>query len=317
MTSIEGPTARLYEGLVIALASVVPPVAATPVELPLTGVADADTRWFEHISDVFVELGQEPDGFYLISQLPNYVPVGQAGGIDAFSNDENSDLGTLTYDGSALTGSGIETAAVLAYEVDFDVNIADDDALANTVENQGYATVISELTGTVQFTEGVLTSIDFDAEITFTYDFSGFSAGFLDYTGQLTFTGDRFLLDVDDTAPFGTGNVPFRYTWESTGVVDQVSEAPPLPGDFDGSGSVDIGDYQLWRLQFGAAGPIADGNNDGAVDTADYTVWRDAFTASQTVAATSRFVPEPASAALAVLVLAGVVLRPRADHRLT
>lgn len=262
-------------------------VAAFGAELQLTAVADDDSRWYEHFSDAFVELGRDPEGFYLISQLPAYASVGQPGGVDAFPNDNSFDLGTLTYDDAELSGTGVEIAPVTAYEVEFDISIADDESVSNTVENQGYETTVSDLTGTVEFTAGTLTSIDLQATITFTYDFSGFSLGMLDYVGTIALDGDRFELLVDDTNLVGGGTTEFRYEWDAGGVIDQVQDAPPLPGDYDGSGVVDEIDYQLWVSQFGSVGPYSDGNDDGIVDAADYTVWRD------NVTATAIAVPEP------------------------
>ncbi len=50
-----------------------------------------------------------------------------------------------------------------------------------------------------------------------------------------------------------------------------------LPGDYDGNGSVQQADYDVWRSHFGqAAIPFtsADGNGNGVVDSADYIIWR-------------------------------------------
>ncbi|MCA9240927.1 MAG: hypothetical protein KDA37_12040, partial [Planctomycetales bacterium] len=49
-----------------------------------------------------------------------------------------------------------------------------------------------------------------------------------------------------------------------------------LPGDYDGSGTVDQGDYVVWRDSYGlTGGQAADGNQNGVVDAGDYTLWRD------------------------------------------
>lgn len=52
---------------------------------------------------------------------------------------------------------------------------------------------------------------------------------------------------------------------------------PELPGDFDGNGVVDQGDYSMWRGNFGeSVTPYmsGDGNGDGEINSADYVVWR-------------------------------------------
>jgi hypothetical protein len=77
-----------------------------------------------------------------------------------------------------------------------------------------------------------------------------------------------------------------------------------LPGDFDGNGVVDAGDYSVWKQDFGLSSSWADGNLDGTVDLGDYTLWRDnlgaswedlAFGASVGTAS----VPEPGTVLLA------------------
>src|SRR5690606_21292556 len=55
----------------------------------------------------------------------------------------------------------------------------------------------------------------------------------------------------------------------------QIASISPA-GDYDGSGTVDEGDYDLWKAAFGSTeDPAADGNGDMVVDAADYTLWRD------------------------------------------
>ena len=49
------------------------------------------------------------------------------------------------------------------------------------------------------------------------------------------------------------------------------------PGDYDGNGTVEQNDYDLWRSTFGStiiAGTGADGNGNGTIDAADYVIWR-------------------------------------------
>lgn len=47
-----------------------------------------------------------------------------------------------------------------------------------------------------------------------------------------------------------------------------------LNGDYDGSGTVDRGDYSVWKELFGTSSSMADGNGDGIVNSADYSIWR-------------------------------------------
>jgi hypothetical protein len=56
---------------------------------------------------------------------------------------------------------------------------------------------------------------------------------------------------------------------------------PPIPGDGNGDGVVDLADYTVWADQYGLRGLpgvyAGDYNGDGSVDLADYTVWADHF----------------------------------------
>ncbi|HEX2474004.1 MAG TPA: hypothetical protein VHK01_04630, partial [Lacipirellulaceae bacterium] len=54
----------------------------------------------------------------------------------------------------------------------------------------------------------------------------------------------------------------------------KVTAGPAPVGDYDGSGTVDGGDYSFWRMHFGSNNAAADGNMNGIVDAADYVIWR-------------------------------------------
>jgi hypothetical protein len=79
--------------------------------------------------------------------------------------------------------------------------------------------------------------------------------------------------------PAGTQDLAFEYkivgnAAPTTGI---VVYGPILTGDFNRDGSVDSGDYVLWRKMSGqlvARGFGADGNGDGTVDNTDYQLWK-------------------------------------------
>jgi hypothetical protein len=98
----------------------------------------------------------------------------------------------------------------------------------------------------------------------------------------------------------------------------QIASGDPIPGDYDGNGSVGPEDYTEWKSAFNSnvtPGTGADGNSDGTVNAADYTVWRDNLGASGSGALAAN-VPEPTTVSLGVLALgaAGIAaLRRRAS----
>jgi hypothetical protein len=133
--------------------------------------------------------------------------------------------------------------------------------------------------------------------------------------------------DGDIDATFGTITIDSIFFGGSGSVqmyLDNVSHNPdamlaaaPVPGDYDGNGVVDGGDYNRWRATFGqtvAAGTGADGDGNGTVDAGDYSIWRDNMAAVGSVGNLAA-VPEPAAWGLCVAIAVSVAARKR--RRLT
>lgn len=148
-------------------------------------------------------------------------------------------------------------------------------------------------------------------------DSSQFAPGVLDYilyTDSVVDVANQFVLNTADMSPAdlaATGlqandviiNVSSGF-YDHLPVVVDFRVAAPLPGDYDGNGIVDTGDYTTWVNQFGAGGALsADGNRDGVVDLADYTTWRDNLGVSAAA------VPEPSTLGIAALALSGLLVR--------
>lgn len=83
-----------------------------------------------------------------------------------------------------------------------------------------------------------------------------------------------------------------------------------LPGDYNSDGSVDAGDYVVWRDNFGQFVGLPNENpmatTEGFVDQEDYDYWVQHYGSTTGSSATARHVAEPTSACLAVG--AGVLL---------
>ena len=73
----------------------------------------------------------------------------------------------------------------------------------------------------------------------------------------------------------------------------------PLPGDFDGNGTVDGADLSQWQGDFGQ-NDDSDADGDGDSDGADFLAWQRSFGASTSTVAASQAVPEPAACSLLI-----------------
>ncbi|MEM9235253.1 MAG: hypothetical protein AAGB14_00640 [Verrucomicrobiota bacterium] len=187
--------------------------------------ADGSSRWYEYSSNTYAQINQgfdpgggaDPalDGFFIIDgslESPAVADDSQVGGgFDVFPNEGNwNDVGSLQLDGDVL-GTGAETFSITGASFDFFPEI-----IGTFQTGQAYATSISAISGTADFTDGALTSLNATATISFVYDLSALGGGPTPYTGSLTLDESSFVLDVDQTLtlpPFGD----FRYRWDATG----------------------------------------------------------------------------------------------------
>jgi hypothetical protein len=199
------------------------PAPAGTFDLSLTG--DGDGRWFEYFSDAFAQIDRgfdgDPalDGFFLISALPGFTPIG--GGADVFPFEQFfTNIGSIDHDGP---DGGTGTFSITGLTLDFAPFVADDDSLLNT----GYTTSVSNVSGSISFVGGIASAISLTSDITFTYDATSSGLGLLPYDGTFSIAGDRFTLLVDDTNSTAFGD--FRYAWDIEGTVDGVAGVIPEP----------------------------------------------------------------------------------------
>ncbi len=95
--------------------------------------------------------------------------------------------------------------------------------------------------------------------------------------------------------------------YSPTSVILAYVASVAFSGDFDGDGFVDADDLLIWKANFGlspATMAQGDANGDGRVDGSDWMIWSTTLGPVPAVAATSP-VPEPGSAALLLIALAG------------
>ncbi len=96
----------------------------------------------------------------------------------------------------------------------------------------------------------------------------------------------------------------------------------PLPGDYDRNGHVDAADYVTLRHAMGTGDLVADGNGDGRVDVGDWDVWKINFGKTAAVASIDNIpdsggVPEPMSSVLLLFAMLSLSATQRFRNRST
>jgi hypothetical protein len=93
--------------------------------------------------------------------------------------------------------------------------------------------------------------------------------------------------------------------WSSYSSATSLSVvAPPVAGDYDNNGVVDMGDYLLWRNNQGTSTVLANDAIGGTIGSAQYDQWRTHFGQSVGGGAGlfgSASVPEPATAVMLII----------------
>lgn len=146
-----------------------------------------------------------------------------------------------------------------------------------------------------------------------------FGGGDLSGINGLHFAGGSAGNDGQRSGFNDRGELAYLATYASGANRVIVSDAAALsPGDFDGNGTVDGGDFLAWQRGFGkttgALPQHGDANRDGDVDSADLASWKSTFNGAATSAATSA-VPEPAAGALICIAAMTVLTSARRPAR--
>lgn len=130
----------------------------------------------------------------------------------------------------------------------------------------------------------------------------------LRFYDELRVLGDEgfieFLLDELPVAVTSITRIEidFARAWPTGGFVlrEVAIVDPPLPGDYDRNGTVDVIDYEKWRQQFGRVSSnaiiTADGSVDHVVNGADYTIWRKNYSGGSLAKIDNLRVPEASAA---------------------
>lgn len=117
------------------------------------------------------------------------------------------------------------------------------------------------------------------------------------YTG----TFRRYALEVNSAMVLFYRTADSNVLHFDNFLIEAIYDVQPLEGDLNGDGTVNSGDLDLVRGNWGGSGPAGDANNDGVVNSADLDIVRANWGATAAAA-----VPEPGS--LALLAVLGALL---------
>ncbi|MEM9444832.1 MAG: PEP-CTERM sorting domain-containing protein [Verrucomicrobiota bacterium] len=190
--------------------------AVTVLNVDLT--ANGSSRVYDYFSNGYAQVDLEPDGMYDIDTN------NQLGGdLDVFPSEGNwNSVGSLSLDGD-LIGSGSESFNITDATFDFAQYISGTFSVLN---DTNYTTTLAINSGSASFTDGLLTSLSLDADVSFTFQ-SGFGPGVFSETSGLILTESSFDLDVDDQV----GAFVFvRHQWDADGTAS--IEVVPEPSTY-------------------------------------------------------------------------------------
>ncbi|MEM8493886.1 MAG: hypothetical protein AAF663_00690 [Planctomycetota bacterium] len=265
------------------------------------------------VPQVFIEITEGTDGSDVFPEEASFTDIGSLD-YDPVTGEVTS----LTLDWARFAG-GSQSPLNEGAPIDplDDDSPRGDPLFQGIFGENGFETVIlDDLVGQVTLVDGNVTGVELSTSLRFDYVITGIDGPGIQevaeaFTGSFTITGGRFDLFIDDAYTLFTNLGPrlIRNAWDIEGEVLGLSASPP--GDYDGSGTVDIQDYQLWVEAYSesvAAGEGADGNGSGLVDAADYAIWRDVVGGSASAAVSVAGVqPVPSPGGLSLSFLAMVV----------
>jgi len=192
--------------------------------LDVSFVADGDGRFTDYFSAAYAQIDLEPDGMYSLADDSLF------GASDVFPTEGTwSNVGQLNLS-APVTGVGVENFTITGGTFDFDAFVVG--ALASPFGS--YSTTLGSLTGSVETTNGVVTTLLMNADIGFVFA----ADPSVSFDGQLTMTESAFDLTVDETETVNPifGPFPARQAWEFSGSSVSVVPEPSAFGSLVGLG---------------------------------------------------------------------------------
>lgn len=223
------------------------------------------------------------------------------------------------YQSSDYTRVGFEDNAANAATIDSGIRALYQDALINNLDlNDGSGLDLS-IQGVTPNTQYKLKVWSYNADNTIFATPTSFGpragSSTTGTTGSVTQFATPFPTTLDDysttitvSSTTGTLDIHAASTDNFGGTRLNAFElslaVEPIPGDFNGSQSVNGADFSIWRTNFGAASggstATGDANGDHDVDGGDFLIWQQNFGAGPAVG----IVPEPPSAIILAMAVA-------------
>ncbi len=240
-------------------------------------------------------------------------------GILGFSVGDSDVFGTIINNGDIAIG--------------FDTNVTFYDEVFNSGSIQLASTGTAMFLQDLSFTSTAAMSVQLN-EVASVTDFSQMHiAGLTTLDGTLAVEalsgldpqpGDSYtiLTGTNITGTFDAVSFPsapglnWQIEYNPTSVVLNFLDVPPFNSDWNMDDIVNGDDLAIWRANFGMMvppGTMGDADGDGDVDGADFTIWQRQLGTDPVAAPAAGAVPEPASAALLLLVALAFAARRRVE----
>jgi cyclophilin family peptidyl-prolyl cis-trans isomerase len=282
----------------------------------------------------FTEVPVLPGGTSILPLITNRAHV-----VDYLGSGVSKPAGTLTKDTFLDTGSILTGTTALTISDGTTLGVRENYAVTQSIVNHGTLAPGLQLGAMTmpnyaQFIDGALAiqmrkRTDAQSQVIIEYDQlnvtgAAFLSGELNVSslGGAWAANDTFdvVKAASITGSFTQFDLPLlsqRLVWNISKTATEFT-LKVVAADFSGNGIVDMADYVLWRnnkgLASGATVAQGDADGNGAVNDLDFAIWRSNFgnirgTSLGSGSLVFGGVPEPASAALALLAALGFAAR--------
>jgi len=192
----------------VILAALATTTASANLSVDLSALGTG--RATDNFSAAYAQINLDPDGMYSV------VDDSPFGATDNFPTEGTwLNAGSLQISGTP-TGVGVENFTITGASFDFNKFIDGD----VTFVGGAYSTDLSNVAGTVEITNGVVTDLNYTSDAAFGFP----GLGGLTWDGNFTMTETSFTLFVDDSEDFGFGPANFIWDFEGSSTATVVPE---------------------------------------------------------------------------------------------